>query len=201
MESTQDILIIKPEVSATVPVQIIRGSDRQFEHITQGQFVRGNDLPKAIEQRFDLWDNLAGEEVRTINLEKESTIESTGYGLGEVQVHPDEKAGAKEETVVNVVFSDGHSQKYLMDEENNVVRAPVGTDPQRDDEAKLLFQCYLDLSDIRELTFITRQRDLRRKNESVGEAVKEAVKDSLVTAPDGTKVEADAEGSPLSDVL
>lgn len=188
-----DALIIKPTVSHTVPVRIDEGEETTIHHITQGQFERGN-APGQIDRRFDLWSNLAGEEVRIIPLREESSTESTVFGRGEIQQTGETKV---EGDVVEVIFADGGTERYVIEEEG-MVRVPLGANPARDDEAKILFQCYFGGISLEELTFKTAARDRKkRRDDRLERAMKQSFQEGVVETEDGRRVEPDHPDSPL----
>lgn len=192
----ENVLIIKPPACpATVPVQIKRGDQRKFGHITEGQFKRRNKLPTAVARRFDVWENFKGETVRIIPLREDATIIHTVYGWGEVQ--PLDEDGPSR--VVRVVFADGRTQRYHLHEDTSTAKAPVSSNPSDDDEATILLAAFLEVT-VDEFTFQTDHRDQLNERENVEELEEEmerAFQKGCVRTDDGRQVEPDHPDSPL----
>lgn len=198
----ENVLIIKPPACpATVPVQIKRGDQRDFHHITEGQFKRRNKLPTAVARRFDVWENFVGEEVRIIPLREDGRIIHTVHGWGEVQPLADERSADDEGSpqTVRVVFADGRTQRYLLDEEKQVATAPVSSTSSDDDEATILLAAYLEVG-VDEFVLRTDGRDrenTRSDDERLERELKRSVRDGYVRTEDGRRVEPDHPESPL----
>jgi hypothetical protein len=194
----EDSLIIKPLMKATVSILVRRGDETEHYHVTQEQFCKG-DIPEVIARRFDLWENLAAERSRVIPLleEEQTTFISTSSGTGEVQQVRERSNG---EQVVRVIFYDGHSQKYRVRKATATVLVPIDAPSDRDGEASILLQHYLDVS-LQTLTMDASQRDDSHQEhpgtETIVREMKRSFQEGVVRTSDGRRVEPDHPDSPL----
>ena len=199
----ENVLIIKPlTCPSTVPVQVKRGDQRDFHHITEGQFRRRKTLPTAVARRFDIWENFVGEEVRIIPLREDGRIIHTVHGWGEVQPLNGEESTDDDEgapQTVRVVFADGRTQRYQLDAEEGVATAPVSSKSSDDDEATILLAAYLEVG-VDEFSLRTDRRDrknTRSEHERLERELKRSVRNGYVLTRDGRRVEPDHPESPL----
>lgn len=196
-ETTRRTIVIQPAgVAACETVRVLiqeAGDAQEMHHITLGDFLEGN-VPEVIDRRFDFWENLAGDRPRVIEALEESYIASTTEGRGEVQQAGQTSDGR---SVVRVIYHDGHSQKYVICEETATVWAQAESIQERDGEAKLILQHFLDV-EIERLTYNTSTRATPNPDpEALVREMKRSTKEGYVLTDEGEVVEPDHPESPL----